>query len=590
MKEYRNIKVSFINADKKFEKKYIKFFENVTLVNANDELLKLENFSKINKKNNIYNDYLKFKYLYDNGGLLIDGNFEFINSMKNFYKNEFFISFYDVENISTNIIWVKNKKNEFIKNILTEIEKEEIDNITDIIAKLINKDVRHNFNGLIKFDKSYLIYPYDYFFPVDYEKQGKNFSDNTKAIYYMKDRKIPHKIKSKMRVLKSVGTSSYRYFLDILSNIRNAVGYRKYVLQTDIKKKISVKNDPNIDKTLEILDKYINMNNGSKNGNLPIEYVIIHNPRWLGVTSATKELFTNLLPLEEVYIDSNAEKIAEKIVLSGVKQVIFSAFDYGWDKIATKIKEKNKDIKIKSFWHGSHSQVIEKINWETNVMVIELHKKGIIDVMGTCKESLVNFYKAQGYNTAFIKNTVNFTDEVSKKLSETKKKNNRKLNVGIYSAGTDWRKNTYNQVMATSLFDNAVLELVPLRYEVQAIAAKNDLETIGNASHLKREELLIKMAENDINIYVTFSECAPMLPIESLEAGTICITGNNHHYFYGTKLYEYLVVEREDDVMSIYEKMKFALENKEEILSLYKEWKVEYDKESVQSVKEFLEM
>lgn len=590
MKKNSSIKISFFNADKKREKAYSKFFVEEELTNASVKIEEIKRECDLELNEKLLNDYVKLEYLYENGGLLIDGNFEFISSLKNFYMNEFFIAFCDTENISTNIMFAKSSKNEFIKNILDEIKKGDIDNLTDIISKLSNKDLRHNFNGLVKLDNGILIYPYDYFYPIDYERIGKTFSDNTKAIYYEKGLKIPFKIKSKRKVLKSVSPSSYKYFLSMLSGVKNSVGYRKYLLQQDLKKHFTVKADPNIENTLAVLDKYIEENKKSVDGKLPIDYIIIHNPRWLGVTSATKELFENLLPLEEVYIDDNAEKIAEKIVESKVSQVIFSAFDYGWDRIATKIKAKNKDIKIKSFWHGSHSQVIEKINWETNVMVINLHKKGIIDVMGTCKESMLNFYKAQGYKAAFIQNTVNFTDDIKNKLKEAKKKDNGNINVGLYSAGTDWRKNTYTQVMATSLFDNAVLELVPLRYEVQMSAAKNGLKTVGEYSHLKREDLLVKMAENDINIYVTFSECAPMLPIESLEAGTVCLTGNNHHYFNNTKLYDYLVVEREDDVVAIYEKMKFALENKEEILSLYKEWKEEYDKVSIASVKEFLEM
>lgn len=590
MKKNSSIKISFLNADKKYENAYSKFFASEELTNACLKIDELKKSCKLKLNEKLLNDYVKLKYLYENGGLLIDGNFEFIESLKNFYMNEFFISFCDTKNISTNIMFAKSSKNEFIKNILDEIKKGEIDNLTDILSKLSNRDLRHNFNGLVKLNNGTLIYPYDYFYPIDYEREGKTFSDNTKAIYYEKGVKVPLKIKSKKKVLKSVSPSSYKYFLSMLSRAKNTVGCRKYLLGQDLKKYFTLKADPNIDNTLKVLDKYIEANKNAKDGNLPIDYVIIHNPRWLGVTSATKELFENLLPLEEVYIDENAEKIAQKIVESKVSQVIFSAFDYGWDKIATKIKAKNKDIKIKSFWHGSHSQVIEKINWETNVMVIELHKKGIIDVMGTCKESLVNFYKAQGYKAAFIQNTVNFTDDIKNKLKDVKKKDNGNINVGLYSAGTDWRKNTYTQVMATSLFENAVLELVPLRYEVQMSAAKNGLKTIGETTHLKREDLLVKMAENNINIYVTFSECAPMLPIESLEAGTICLTGNNHHYFKDSKLYDYLVVEREDDVIAIYEKMKFALENKEEILKLYKEWKKEYDKVSALSVKEFLEM
>ena len=98
------------------------------------------------------------------------------------------------------------------------------------------------------------------------------------------------------------------------------------------------------------------------------------------------------------------------------------------------------------------------------------------------------------------------------------------------------------------------------------------------------------MAKRDVVLYVTFSECAPMLPIESLEVGTICIMGHNHHYFQGTKLHDYLVVEREDDIISIYEKIENALKHKDEIFELYKEWKKQNDAESVQSVQDFLKM
>ena len=104
--------------------------------------------------------------------------------------------------------------------------------------------------------------------------------------------------------------------------------------------------------------------------------------------------------MQEVFLNSNVDKIVDMIIKINAKQVIFSAFNYGWDKIARKLKERNKDIKLKSFWHGSHSQVIEEINWGTNLMVINLHKEHIIDVMGTCKESLVNFYKSQGYKNS----------------------------------------------------------------------------------------------------------------------------------------------------------------------------------------------
>ena len=190
----------------------------------------------------------------------------------------------------------------------------------------------------------------------------------------------------------------------------------------------------------------------------------------------------------------------------------------------------------------------------------------------------------------FAKDVLGYWNVKEDELIEKIKMDNDKLKLGLYSAGTDWRKNTYNQVMAASLFKNATLEVIPLRYELQKIAYKNDLNIIGSDSHLKREDLLLEMAKNDITLYVTFSECAPMLPIESLEVGTICITGNNHHYFDNTKLYDYLVVEREDDVMAIYEKINYAVEHKDEIFKLYKEWKKSNDERTKKSVEEFLNM
>lgn len=589
-----NIVVNCINCNEKFFQKYTNFFKKFKVIKVDDLIKKYNEENVIEKDNKLKDEYIKFKILYENGGLLIDGNFEFLYSLETFFENNFFISYSDDKNISTKLMYSNSKNNHFVKKIIDLIKKNKFENITDLFADVLEKNMKNNYNSLQKFDNQIFIYPYEYFYPIDYEWIGKSFTDNTKAVYYEKDRKVPKKAKIKIKMAKKYGVESFNYFFSTLRTVKNNLGYKKYIMTQNIKKKFSVKEDPGIDTAKEKLQEYIKINlEAEKSGKqLPIDYVIIHNPRWLGVTSATKELFKNLLPLEEVFLDKNVNLISDMILKSKVKQVIFSAFDYGWDKIAIRLKKLNPEIKIKSFWHGSHSQVIEKINWETNVMIINLHKQGIIDVMGTCKESLVNFYKSQGYKTAFLNNTVVLNDEMKKRIENKKKniQNTDKLKLGLYSAGTDWRKNTYNQVMAASLFKNATLEVIPLRYELQKIAYKNDLNIIGSDSHLKREDLLLEMAKNDITLYVTFSECAPMLPIESLEVGTICITGNNHHYFDNTKLYDYLVVEREDDVMAIYEKINYALEHKDEIFKLYKEWKKSNDERTKKSVEEFLNM
>ena len=572
------------NTNDRFINSYNNIFKSCKLLNISDIDLNTKDLN-IDDNSPLYNEYKIFKYLYENSGLFINGNFKFMYTFNSLLNNDFFIGFNDYNNISSNIIWVKNKNNDLVKKVMEHIESGKYNSLTDIFSEISNKDLKNNFNYIVKLFENSYIYPYDYFYPVDYERIGKSFSDNIKAIS-IDETRMDFKKKIKIRILNKIGATACEYLFNVVRRTKNNIGYKRYLFFQRLKNKVSVKDDAGIDETINTLDLYLQKKrNGEK-----IEYLIIHNPRWLGVTSATKELFQNLLPMQEIYLNNNVETISNKIIEIGVKQVIFSAFDYGWDKIARNLRSKDPNIKLKSFWHGSHSQVIEEINWETNLMVINLHKDGIIDVMGTCKESLVNFYKSQGYKTAFLKNTVRLEDSIKEKIKDIRKETNGKLKFGLYSAGTDWRKNTYNQVIAAASFDNAELEVVPLRYELQQLAYYNELEIVGSNSHLKRDDLLIEMAKRDIVLYVTFSECAPMLPIESLEVGTICIMGHNHHYFKNSKLHDYLVVEREDDLDAICDKVNYALTNKDEIFKLYYDWKKNNDKESEESVKEFLNM
>lgn len=551
-----------------------------------EDIKKYEENIDILKESKLYNDYLRLYIAYNESGLVLDGNIEIMESLNSFLNNEVFLG-YDTENtIATNIIWSKEKENTVIKKILDEIKNNPNGDITNIFSNVLNKDLTGVYNSLVCIDNRIYIYPYDYFYPLDYERHGKNISENTKIIFH-KNNYLSRYAKIKYSVYKKFGQYSLRYLLTLTDSIRNKIGAKRYLSKQS---KGKFENRELIQKSVieacSILDSYKEKN---------LDYVIFHNPRWMGVTSATKELFENLVPLQGTYNSSQVDLVARKISELNVKQVIFSAFEFGFDNLARKIKELNKDIKIKLFWHSSNSQIngqlVDSMNWKTNLKVIKLHREGIIDVYVTCKESLVNFYKSQGFKTAFIKNTVRLDENLKKEVLATKSSvKNEKIKIGLYAAGMDWRKNMFNQIAGASLIDNAILDSVPLNFEGQVFASRIGLEMTGLTKGVKREELLKRMASNDINLYVTFSECAPMLPIESMEVGTLCLTGNNHHYFMNTELEDYLVVSREDDVCCIKEKIKFALENKDKIFNLYSKWKIKYDKESKESVEAFLQM
>ena len=316
------------------------------------------------------------------------------------------------------------------------------------------------------------------------------------------------------------------------------------------------------------------------------DYVVLYNPDWLGTTYATKELFDSILPLEEVQCEKYSIKVVEELANSNFKLVVFSALAKGWSDIARKLKAKKEDVSIKVIWHGSNSMHIEEYDWDRFSEMFKLYNDGIIDSLCFVKKSMADFYKQKGYRTEFLMNNVHI-DNINIKSD---KKDYEGIKIGIYASGDRWVKNFYNQLCATSLFEKAIVDCVPTSQKVFDFAELLDLNVSGNIESLPREQLFYRMAENDLNMYVTFTECAPLLPLESFELGVPCITGNNHHYWEDSELSKYIVVDETDDVLKIYERMKYCLDNKEKVMNLYRKWKKEYDKQQHMNKQRFLEI
>ena len=79
-----------------------------------------------------------------------------------------------------------------------------------------------------------------------------------------------------------------------------------------------------------------------------------------------------------------------------------------------------------------------------------------------------------------------------------------------------------------------------------------------------------------------------MIPLERFKVGVPCIIGNNTDFFKGSKLNDLVVVKEEDSIDEIYDKINYAIENREEIMNLYHEWKREYSEETIRLKDEFL--
>lgn len=542
-----------------------------------------------NKKWAFVSDYVRTKALNEMGGIYFDTDMEVTKDISKLLNNETFLGVEDTGFVAVGVWFEKNEKSFLTTELLKkyksfdgfDVEKMSEFSIPKLISSILNEYGLEKGSGKIQVIRNNIyIYPREYFYPYSYNWENNVFTDNTCMIHYYDASWIPLKDKIEINMVRKIGKRKtykvldiYRKFKDYTKKAIKLVLFPIVLLKKWQRKKDLVNN--------EYLNKINNtkksiINNSNKN------YVVFYNGNWLGVTSATKELFKNLVDCGEIYRKKDIKEIGNIILDSNINQIIFSSFAIGWKDLAIYLKKHDKNIMIKTYWHGSHSQVLDKYGWQRNKEIIELYNKKIVNVMGTCKESLVNFYKNAGYDTQFLTNKVTL-----KKNNKEEKKD--KVVIGLYAAKCDdWRKNMFSQMAAVSLIGDAIIDMVPLNETALEFAKILNVRIKGTNEPLPREKLIDRMSKNSLNLYVTYSECAPMLPLESMEMGTVCITGNNHHYFKNNELEKYLVINNEEDVKEINEKIQLAMKNTKKILKLYNDFSKKNEKDAQENIDDFL--
>ena len=540
-----------------------------------------------NKKWAFVADYARTKAIYNMGGIYFDTDMIITKPIDFLLDDETFLGLEDSYMVNS-AVWGTNKpKTYFSKQMLDFYQSQEhFDknnlfkmSIPRIMTRILNElGLNHQSNEIQHLDHDITIYPREYFYPLSFDFKDNLFTENTCMIHYFESSWFGKKEKIKVRLNRHFGEKNVDKINKVYKKFRHLGGIivRKFLYKPAKYFKYTYLNHGKYKH-----DIYVGVESLKKIKN---DYIVIHNPDWLGVTSATIELFdNNRVPCGEFFKRRDMIMFGNLILKQNITQVIFSAMCIGWKDLAYYLKRKNPNIKIKCFWHGSISQVSEPYGWDRNLELIQMSRDNVLEVFGTCKESLVSFYENLGIETSFIRNNVTLKEKIEHREPDI-------LRIGLYAAKKDdWRKNLFAQIAAVSLLKNATIDIIPMDYEAATFASNLGLKVTGIEGAIKREELLERMSKNTLNLYVTFSECAPMLPLESFETGTICLTGNNHHYFKDNDLEKYLVINNEESPVEIANKIKICLDNKEKILKTYSKWKKENNRLSIISAKEFIE-
>ena len=282
-------------------------------------------------------------------------------------------------------------------------------------------------------------------------------------------------------------------------------------------------------------------------------------------------------------------KTIDELIDSGVKQIIFSGLEIGWDKEIKDIKEKYPDVKIKVICNTQDSLLYYDYERQNFFNLLELSKKNIIDDISFLRKGQYEVYKSLGYKCSFLRE--NYILDKTNKL-EAKKKNET-IDIGIYPLNYTWDKNIFNQLCIAKYIENSNLNYNEIDERMKDfVDTMNIKATSDKIEKIDEKTVQEKVAKNDINIATSFTEYVHPVFWISMEQGVPCIIGNTMDFFQDEedkKLRDYLVTEAEDNSIINSKMVEKCLENKEEVIELYNNWKEKYNKIANESIKNFLE-
>lgn len=278
-------------------------------------------------------------------------------------------------------------------------------------------------------------------------------------------------------------------------------------------------------------------------------------------------------------------KIIENEIKKGIQQIIIAGFEIGWDKMVENIKNKYPDIQIKVICNTQDSLLYYEYERQNFFKILDLSKENMIDNIAFLRKGQYETYKKLGYRCSYLME--NYILPENKKIA---KKQNEKIELGIYPLNYTWDKNIFNQLCIAKLVESSHLNYNSLDSRMEDFLKTMEIcSSPDKIEKIEDDTIIEKIIKNDVIVSTSFTEYVHPVFFISMELGIPCLIGNNSDFFEENDLLkEYIVTSAEDNPIINAKMIGKILGNKEKIQELYQEWKKEYNKKADEKLGEFL--
>ena len=304
------------------------------------------------------------------------------------------------------------------------------------------------------------------------------------------------------------------------------------------------------------------------NNKLKDNYIVLLPKEDYDIKESVEFSFNNVLYLDFSLTAENVKKIIDYINEKGEQLIIFD-YDEVYRQILPYIR-KTKKIKwiikesLAALTHGKTRAVY------TNLM--EFCDRNIVNTIGCLDYSAFLVLKNAGYNAKFI------SLDIKRKKSVIKNSNS----IGIIGDDTNPNHNTYNQLSALKLVNYSYVKIL------KGMPATNHFINFFDIRERESKTLEEVMSDNFVNMYCNFTFTNKELVIKSMDSGVPCLLGNTTIFDDYPILKQYLVLDSDDDISEIANKINSIKENKDTIMKSYDKFREKYTENSKKTINKFL--
>lgn len=274
-----------------------------------------------------------------------------------------------------------------------------------------------------------------------------------------------------------------------------------------------------------------------------------------------------ILSINEYITPPELEKLGKKIN-DNFEQVYFFDYCYCYYLLLPLI---SKNIKKKWIIKNSIPAFSNTYLYNSFHQILEYKERGLIDEIACLDYNMYMVFK-DDYDFSYVKL------DIEKKLDV-------KTDDSIGLLNYDYLESSsfFNQLSAITFTDIS---------NVKSLNAMNVTKKMAQDFNLNIDvntDLYEVISSNKINLYINFFDSNILNFIVSMDNDIICLLGNTSDLDNNKLLKENLVLESDDDINEIAEKIKLSLKHKRELLKEYSGWRKQYSKESKSLLKQFFE-